>query len=489
MAAASGRLLLCVMALQALGSPLGAQHGGGPGDPRLADYVGAYRLGSEGTAAISHFVHGENHIYLFTDFEEGWRGVLTPAAGDTFRIVPHEGPPAESSLKIVLEHGDAGPVSLTLLSEDRPPRLARQLDLTIDSVRFEGEEALLAGEIILPVGDASVPGMVFVHGSGPATRSDYREWSYFFAAEGVAVLIYDKRGAGGSGGDFRRADFHDLAADAVAAVRRLQRHPRVERSRVGLSGGSQGAWVAPIAAGHLPDLAFLVLTGGGPITPAEQEIYRRARIVQDSGYARADVEDARALVARYFEYLGTAGRDDRLSRAVSADWQRYAGEPWFPLLSLPRTDPTVGEWPEGRRRFAAELHFDPGPFMCALRVPTLAVLGAEDQGFPVRRTAAAYAETVPEHLLTTRIILNADHGFWVTDDRGVGRHQSPQVFSHMLEWIRSVVRSSRETKLSLAHRGKHMRHSSAAPGEPVRGRAPLRRDRCRVSRPGRSWPS
>ena len=420
-------------------APLPAQHRGPQQDAGLDRFVGAYDVSSGGTAAVSRFVHGGNTIYLFTDFNQGWRGVLVPARGDTFDIVPHEGPAPTGHPRIVASDRARRRPSIELIADGRAPRHAELLDLTVTPVEFGDGAPTLAGEILLPPGEGRMPGIVFVHGSGPATRDDYREWSYFFAANGIATLIYDKRGAGASSGDYRRADFHDLAADAAAAVRRLRSHPRVEAEQVGLSGGSQGAWVAPIAANELDRLAFLVLTGGGPITPAVQEIYRRARLVEDAGHTASQVEAARALTRLYFDYLGSGGDEPTLTRRVTRAWAEHADAPWFSLLSLPDEDPTRGEWPEGRRRFASELHFDVTPFMRSLRVPTLAILGAEDQTFPTDRTVDAYRATVPEHLLTVLVIPETDHGFWVTRGAAYGRHQAPAAFTGMLAWIREQL--------------------------------------------------
>ncbi len=69
----------------------------------------------------------------------------------------------------------------------------------------------------------------------------------FFADAGGAVLGCDKRGIGGSTGEWRSAVAADLAADAVAAVDFLRAQSKIDRGRVGLYGSGNGGWVAPIA--------------------------------------------------------------------------------------------------------------------------------------------------------------------------------------------------------------------------------------------------
>jgi predicted acyl esterase len=67
-------------------------------------------------------------------------------------------------------------------------------------VRFGAPEARLAGEVLLPPGRGPHPGLILLHGSGPATREPYRAEARWYAGHGFAALIFDKRGTGASGG-------------------------------------------------------------------------------------------------------------------------------------------------------------------------------------------------------------------------------------------------------------------------------------------------
>ena len=73
---------------------------------------------------------------------------------------------------------------------------------------------------------------------------------------GIAVLIFDRRGSGASQGDFQTADFEDLAGDVIAAVDYLQSRPDIDKSKIGLHGTSQDAWIAPIAAEHKQGIPY-----------------------------------------------------------------------------------------------------------------------------------------------------------------------------------------------------------------------------------------
>ncbi len=156
----------------------------------------------------------------------------------------------------------------------------------------------LAGTLYLPLTGPPAPAVVFVHGAGPAVRSDrYHELARHFARKGVAALIYDKRGCGASTGDWTRAGLHDLAEDALACVQLLRGKADVNPNRVGLWGLSQGASVIPIAAGRSPDVAFVIAVGGC-LDFERQMRYFRTNVFHRLGHppAALDVANKTSLI-------------------------------------------------------------------------------------------------------------------------------------------------------------------------------------------------
>jgi uncharacterized protein len=83
-------------------------------------------------------------------------------------------------------------VAGTLAASIPAAAAARGIDFS-----WRSEEVRLAGELLLPVGRGPHPAVIMLHGSGPATREDFRRQARFLAGRGVAALIFDKRGSGG----------------------------------------------------------------------------------------------------------------------------------------------------------------------------------------------------------------------------------------------------------------------------------------------------
>jgi pimeloyl-ACP methyl ester carboxylesterase len=131
----------------------------------------------------------------------------------------------------------------------------------------------LAGTLAVPAGAGPHPGAVLVGGFGPSNRDGvfgdraggtYREIALGLARRGVAVLRYDKRGIGDSGGPaLSWLDARPLAADAVAAVRTMVALPGIDRTRVTLIGHSQGGDLALEAARRAPVARVVTLSAPG----------------------------------------------------------------------------------------------------------------------------------------------------------------------------------------------------------------------------------
>ncbi len=119
----------------------------------------------------------------------------------------------------------------------------------------------LAARLRLPAFGGPHPALVVAHGSGRVTRDRYAEISENLATNGYALLTYDKRGVGDSGGTYvgvspANSDevFRQLSDDIIAGVELLKRRPDIRADRIGVYGVSQGGWIAPLTAARSSDV-------------------------------------------------------------------------------------------------------------------------------------------------------------------------------------------------------------------------------------------
>lgn len=144
----------------------------------------------------------------------------------------------------------------------------------------------LGGMLFVPSGEGPFPAVVVIHGSGTSMRNNrwYLTLTQYLQENGVAVLLPDKRGSEKSQGDWRSADFEDLATDTLAAIQYLKDQDMVAISEIGVVGMSQGGWIAPIVANQSLDVAFIVNLVSAAVTPQEQLLYEENHNLRQMGF-------------------------------------------------------------------------------------------------------------------------------------------------------------------------------------------------------------
>ncbi len=144
-------------------------------------------------------------------------------------------------------------------------------------VEFVSHDTALAGSLVLPPRQTLHAELVFVHGSGKQTRN--LALATRFANAGIAALVYDKRGAGKSGGVYEGAQSVSemnvslLTDDAVAGLKALASRPELKGIPIGIAGISQAGWIAPLAAERSGVAKFILLWSGPVCKVSEEDIF------------------------------------------------------------------------------------------------------------------------------------------------------------------------------------------------------------------------
>lgn len=262
-----------------------------------------------------------------------------------------------------------------------------RLPLLIQDTTFAGAGGVsLAGRLVMPAGSGPVPVVVMVHGSESTSAQRYYAEQRLFPANGVGVFVYDKRGTGASKGKYTQ-DFEVLSDDAVAAVAQARRLSQGRASRVGVNGGSQGGWIAPLAASKTP-VDFVIARYGmaqGPLAEDREEILQDvAPYGPEAMRKAAEVSDATAKVMASNFRTGW--------RELAEVRRKYGREPWFKAVK--------GDWsgdilkyPPAVLRVAGPFFgkgtswdYDPMPVLRQTSAPMLWMLAAEDRSAPVPET-------------------------------------------------------------------------------------------------------
>jgi uncharacterized protein len=302
-----------------------------------------------------------------------------------------------------------------------------------EEVTFRNGDITLAGTLTLPSSDGPHPAVIFIHGSGPDSRENYRFYADLFARQGIATLIYDKRGVGASTGDWRRVHFKDLAEDALAGVGLLKSRKDIDPHRIGLWGGSNGGWVAPLAASLSNNVGFVITVAGAVVPPTELAKWRSVNYVRNAGYSDEVVQQVAKLMDLQFELIRKEGWEKGWER-YEAELKRFRNEPWFVRLAALR-NPDDGSW---FLPYTASIDFDPVPVYESLNVPVLAILGEADALVPARETAAILERIKNEKNkdITIAILAGADHNM----NRPAGPRPVPEYGETLIKWIKQKTK-------------------------------------------------
>ena len=131
-----------------------------------------------------------------------------------------------------------------------------------ESIDFSSSDGTLHGELIIPERGETFAGAVLCHGMGTDHRA-MRPSAQILARRGIATLTFDFRGHGQSDGIVDE----NVSRDAIAAVKYLASHPKIDPQRIALVGHSFGAMAAILGASKLNDLRALVCIS----SPGRQE--------------------------------------------------------------------------------------------------------------------------------------------------------------------------------------------------------------------------
>ena len=278
----------------------------------------------------------------------------------------------------------------TFLLVFHPARPLRMKNTDVTVVAPDGVQ--LAGTLSVPRGSDPIGAVVLVHGSGPLTRNEVRGDVRGLVDLGFAVLHYDKRGAGASGGTYMQGSrtpamqLMDVLSSDAATVFDTLRARMASNVLCGFFGASQAGWIIPLAAtrcARAPDLHIIL---SGPAVPTGVESYYSELTSDGTGDP---------LIADR----------DSLERMTLS----YSGEPGY----------------------------DPLPVWRNLHIPTLWLLGDRDGSVPTFATVRLLDELIAEGHAEHTIVRfpNAAH-----DLRDMGSGDPVPVWENVAAWYVGAVK-------------------------------------------------
>jgi len=280
-------------------------------------------------------------------------------------------------------------------------------------IEFHNGAVTLAGTLVIPEDQTPRTAVVFLHGSGQATR-----WQNLFFADrlarlGIASLIYDKRGSGKSTGNWTRSSLQDLAKDAISAIDFLKSQAEIQE--VSLWGHSQGCWVASVASSQTDDISFMIMVSGGGATPYEEEMYSYQIALNHAGASEVDKTEANDLLGKYFNYLRIGQKRNELLQAIEIARKKE----WYKFVAIDKILPSE----KNRHNWSWVATYNPVPDIEKMKFPILLLFGENDTDGPVdlavRNWKKGLSKTGNKDY-TIKIFPKANHGIRLGGHHGGG---------------------------------------------------------------------
>jgi len=277
------------------------------------------------------------------------------------------------------------------------------------NVRFDSltGDSQLAGTLSVPNAKGPFPAIVLIAGTGHNTR-DEEVWGHkvflvladALNRRGIAVLRYDKRGVGGSTGDYDTATTAEFMSDADAAVTWLETQPQVDPHHIGVLGHSEGGIIAPAVAAKDKSIAFVVMIAGPGIRG--DKLFELQSALTAKAYGAPDDYIAKRKVfdQTLYQAIISAPTDaGALERAKTLVAQAVANK----IVDPAEADTLPGDDTRPWERYF--LAYDPAPALAKLTVPVLALNGSLDVQVPAREDLAAIRKALKRNPNTTIVEL------------------------------------------------------------------------------------
>ena len=413
-------------------------------DRKLYDkYVGAYQFPDPkqaGKTQLHLVTYGSLGHLRWVNLETGDTTALFPSSEDKFFFAGSViGSPSPDAATWSFETNKDGEVTRSVVRvKGQPDQIGSLTNLyKQEQVDIRTGTTFLAATLVMPATKGKHPAVVFAPGSSALSRDESSPFREFqpLVGNGIALLIYDKHGTGGSSGDWRQQSFEDLAGDVLAGVAYLKNRKEINPRQIGVWGFSQGGWIAPLAASRSKDIAFVIMASGGGVTDEEAEINDQVARMQVQKLSDEEIKEAVAFMRLQFEAAYSPEGWQRFQAAIPA----AQNKPWVnrTWAKIPKDDWWWQWWRMNGR-------YDPAPVLRKIKVPVLVLFGAADQLAPPGAIAeiAARAEAALKQGgnkdVIVKIFPNANHDLSVKLDSGQWV-APPDYHSTLTSWILKQV--------------------------------------------------
>jgi len=271
--------------------------------------------------------------------------------------------------------------------EPRPPYPYKEEEVSFTN---SDQGFSLGGTLTLPEGQGPFPAAILISGSGSQNRDEeifghkpFKVIADHLTRKGIAVLRYDDRGVGSSGGNAAESTTLDLASDTKSALDYMRKRSEIDPSEIGLIGHSEGGMIAFMLGSSQKDLAYIVSLAGPGVDGKTILLEQSNHITRLSGASETILEDNWNVMNGVYEIM--------IKHESYQDWRAET----LKFTSKFYSEKLLGNYSEeeierGKENLLASIPesayawmryfvmFDPAPLLSSISCPVLALNGEKD---------------------------------------------------------------------------------------------------------------
>ena len=322
-----------------------------------------------------------------------------------------------------------------------------------ENVRFENKQAgiTLTGTLTWPKEGKNFPVAVLVTGSGPQNRDEevfghkpFLVLSDYLTRTGIAVLRYDDRGVGESGGNYATANLDDFTTDVSAAVNYLKTRKEINPKKIGIIGHSEGGTVAFLSASEANNnLAYIVSMAGMAIPGDSLLRMQNYLIASKTGVSDVLIKQYEAVLDIVFGFFNTYS-DDFILQNTDKLYDEAIPD------SLKGNEVIKQAFRQGINSmmnpgFKSLMNCNPFDALTKIKCPVLALNGEKDLQVPadvnLNRVKASVKSpvTIKKYPGLNHLFQHCTTGLPL-EYSNIEETISPEVLSDIVEWIKQVTK-------------------------------------------------
>lgn len=348
------------------------------------------------------------------------------------------------SFKLNLKRGNNLP--------NRPQETKPPYDYVIKEVSYKSttDDVVLAGTLSLPKGDGPFPAVMLLSGSGPQDRNSsifghkpFLLLAHELTQSGIAVLRFDERGVGESGGRTSEMTMATQMGDAQAGINYLLSNNQINRTKIGLLGHSLGGILAPKLAIE-NDIDFLVLLAAPGVNGDAMMLKQRKDLLKLRGATDKQIEGTNGMLASLYSELRKSSLEDE---ALKTELQKKLAVKYQSTIPEKELNEMVNSIVDNEELMAI-LKSSPANYFQKVSCPVLALNGSKDFQVSAKENLAAIEKALSDGgntAIETHELESLNHLFQDSDTGDISEYQlieqtmSPEVLRLITEWVSNIV--------------------------------------------------